>query len=165
MKPAPGVQVFILIRFSCHTHSHHTPNTFPLLFCHLHSFNVRCVHSFHSKPNSLVIFQLSLLCNHPTYFYHLISSFLIGFFIELDLSILVGPIHFNYCLLLDLNILIYSTRKPGWLWTDLHYFHKYLHNDELNLRFHMGISNNHIRATYIIYTQLLLIVTFWNIYC
>ena len=44
-------------------------------------------------------------------------------------------------------------RKPGWLWTDLHYFHKYLHNDELNSRFHMGISKYHVRATHILYTH------------
>ena len=56
-------------------------------------------------------------------------------------------------------------RKPGWLWTDFHYFHKYLHNDELNSRFHMGISKYHVRATHIIHSQLQLIVTFWNIYC
>ena len=31
-------------------------------------------------------------------------------------------------------------RKPGWLWTDLDYFYKYLHNDEIKSRFHIGIS-------------------------
>ena len=45
----------------------------------------------------------------------------------------------------------FQYRKPGWLWTDLHYFHEYLHNDELNSRFHMGISKYmyHVRATHI----------------
>ena len=51
-------------------------------------------------------------------------------------------------------LVLLQYRKPGWLWTDLHYFHKYLHNDELNSRFDMGISNNHVRATHIIHTQL-----------
>ena len=46
---------------------------------------------------------------------------------------------------------LYTHRKPGWLWTDFHYFHKYLHNDELNSRFHMGISKYHVRAAHIIY--------------
>ena len=35
---------------------------------------------------------------------------------------------------------LFMYRKPGWLWTDFHYFHKYLHNDEFNSGFHMGIS-------------------------
>ena len=49
--------------------------------------------------------------------------------------------------------------KPWWLWTDFHYFDKYLHNDECNSRFHMGISKYHVRASHIIlYTQLYLIV-------
>ena len=43
---------------------------------------------------------------------------------------------------------IIKYRKPGWLWTDFHYFHKYLHNDELNAMFHMGISKNCVRATH-----------------
>ena len=55
--------------------------------------------------------------------------------------------------LTDSGIKMYY-RKLGWLWTDLHYFQKYLYNDELNSRFHMGISKYHVRATHIIYTHL-----------
>ena len=35
---------------------------------------------------------------------------------------------------------LFMYRKPGWLWTDFHYFHKYLHNDEFNSGFPIGIS-------------------------
>ena len=38
------------------------------------------------------------------------------------------------------NVLSINYRKPGWLWTDFHYFHRYIHNDEFNSSFHMGIS-------------------------
>ena len=66
----------------------------------------------------------------------------------------------NVCLFL-------GYRKLGWLWTDFHYFHKYLHNNELNSRFYMGISKYHVRVTHIIHTQLQPVVTFWfwNINC
>ena len=59
---------------------------------------------------------------------------------------------YNVYMLHGPNYLWY--RKPGWLWTDLHFFHKYLHNDELNSRFHMGIRKYHVRATHIIYGTL-----------
>ena len=66
----------------------------------------------------------------------------------------------------SLQMRVYNRyRKPGWLWTDLHYFHKYLHNDELNSRFHIGIGKYHVRASHIMYIWLLLIVIFWYIFC
>ena len=53
----------------------------------------------------------------------------------------------------------------GWLWTDFHYFHKYLHNDELNSKFHNRISKYYVRATHTIYTQLQPKGIFWYIVC
>ena len=34
----------------------------------------------------------------------------------------------------------FQFRKSGQLWTDFHYILKYLHNNEVNSRFYMGIS-------------------------
>ena len=43
---------------------------------------------------------------------------------------------------------------PGYsmvrLWTDFHYFHNYLHNDELSSRFHMRISRYRVNATHVL---------------
>ena len=36
------------------------------------------------------------------------------------------------------------------LWNNFLNFHRYLHNDELNARFHMGISKYDVRTTYVI---------------
>ena len=60
---------------------------------------------------------------------------------------------------------LFMYRKPGWLWTDFHYIHKYLHNDEFHSMFHMGISYNVVPCKSIVYYihSTLADVIFWNI--
>ena len=63
--------------------------------------------------------------------------------------------HLSYILIMindHSQLLMY--RKLKWLWTYFHYFHKYLHNDELNSRFQIEISNYHVRATPILNSSL-----------
>ena len=71
----------------------------------------------------------------------------------------------GFCYIRPLYNEVSLYRKSGLLWTDLHYFDKYLDNDDLNSRFHMGIIKYHVRVTHILHTQLQPIVTFWNINC
>ena len=47
---------------------------------------------------------------------------------------------------------IECTTKRGDFEEIFHQIHKYLHNDELNFRFLMGINKYHVRATHVLYT-------------
>ena len=69
-----GVQVFSLIRFSCHAHSHHTLYTFQFLWFSIVIFILslfRCAHSFHPAPGSLVQLPINSIAMARTY--HIIS--------------------------------------------------------------------------------------------